>query len=248
MSIITERHDYAADGLALRGTLYRDAAATGAGPGILVFPEALGPGPNAHDRARRLAALGYTALVCDLHGEARVYHRLEEVMALIQPLRENPERLRARARAALKVLRGVPAVRADRIAAIGYCIGGTIALELGRDGADLAAIVGFHSGLGTTDPTLARNIKAEILVCIGADDPGIPPEQRAAFEAEMRGGSATWTLHLYGGVVHSFTNPDAAALGRPEFARYDAEADRSSWQSMLALFERRLAIPGRADG
>ena len=111
-----------------------------------------------------------------------------------------------------------------------------MSLELARSGADIRGVVGFHSGLGTAQPQDAKVIKARILVCIGADDPGVPPEQRAAFEQEMRAGMVDWQLHLYGGVVHSFTNPDAEKLGRPEFARYDAQADARSWASMMTFF------------
>jgi len=111
-----------------------------------------------------------------------------------------------------------------------------MALELARGGADLRAVVGFHSGLGTQRPEDAKHIKARVLVCIGADDPGIPPDQRAAFEAEMRDGKVAWEMQLYGGVVHSFTNPEADSMGRPEFARYDARADRVSWAAMGELF------------
>jgi dienelactone hydrolase len=97
--------------------------------------------------------------------------------------------------------------------------------------------VGFHSGLATVAPQDARNIRAKILVCIGADDPGIPPEQRAAFEQEMRAARVNWQLVLYGGVVHSFTNPEADRRGRLQFQRYDAGADARSWQQMCAFFE-----------
>ncbi len=104
----------------------------------------------------------------------------------------------------------------------------------------MKAVVGFHSGLATTRPQDASNISGRVLVCIGADDPGIPAEQRAAFEDEMRKGGVQWRLDLYGGVVHSFTNPHADRMGRPEFARYDAEADRLSWAAMTDLFAQTL--------
>jgi dienelactone hydrolase len=96
--------------------------------------------------------------------------------------------------------------------------------------------VGFHSGLATARPEDAKNIRGRVLVCIGADDPSIPPEQRQAFEREMREGRVDWQMNLYGGVVHSFTNPEAGRLGRPEMARYDARADARSWAEMLAFF------------
>jgi dienelactone hydrolase len=161
-------------------------------------------------------------------------------MPLINELRADPLQIRARAAGALAALTANPRVHGQKTAAIGFCFGGTMALELARGGADVAAIVGFHAGLATTRPEDANNIKGRVLACIGADDPGIPPDQRAAFETEMRTGGVNWRLDLYGGVVHSFTNENADRLGRPEFARYDAEADRLSWNAMLDLFEQTL--------
>lgn len=228
---------YEADGLHMVSQFYWDDRQTGPRPGILVFPEAFGLGAHARSRAERLAQLGYAALACDLHGDGRVIDDLADAMPLIDALRSDPARTRARASAGLNALMSRAEVDPRRIAAIGYCFGGTMSLELARGGADIAGVVGFHSGLATVAPEDAKNIKGKILVCIGADDPGIPPEQRAAFEAEMRAGGVDWQMNLYGGVVHSFTNPDAARLGRPEFARYDAKADARSWSEMRAFFD-----------
>lgn len=232
----TEILNYEADELQMRGHLFYEAAQAGKRPGVLVFPEAFGLGAHAKSRAERLAALGYVALACDLHGGEKLYDDLSEVLGLIGPLREHPEHTRARAAGGLQALLARPEVDASRIAAIGYCFGGTMALELARSGAAIAGAVGFHSGLATAAPQDAANIKGKVLVCIGADDPSIDPAQRSAFEAEMRDGKVDWQMHLYGGVVHSFTNPAADKLGRPDFARYDAAADARSWASMQALF------------
>jgi dienelactone hydrolase len=159
-------------------------------------------------------------------------------MPLIGALRSDALKVRSRSLPALAALAARPEVDAGRLAAIGYCFGGTMALEVARSGADVAAVVGFHSGLVTTRPEDASAIKGRVLVCLGADDPGIPAEQRLAFEQEMRAGGVNWQMALYGGVVHSFTNPEADAMGRPEFARYDAEADRLSWDSMADVFAK----------
>jgi dienelactone hydrolase len=228
---------YQADGLTMRSRLYLPEGVSGRRPGVLVFPEAFGLGEHVMSSAERLAGLGYVALACDLHGEGKLFTDLGEVMPLIGALRAAPEHIRARAKAALDALVARPEVDAAKVAAIGFCFGGTMSLELARGGAEVAAVVGFHSGLATVEPHNAKNIKGKVLVCIGADDPGIPAEQRAAFEAEMREGKVDWRLHVYGGVVHSFTNPAADAMGRPEMARYDAAADRRSWGEMLALFD-----------
>jgi dienelactone hydrolase len=211
-------------------------------PGILVFPEAFGLGGHAISRAERLAQMGYIALACDLHGDRRNITDLNAVMTLIGPLRTDVSRTRARALAGFNALKQRAEVDLDKIAAIGFCFGGTMALELARSGANVAAVVGFHSGLATVAPQDARNIKGKVLVCIGADDPGIPLEQRKAFEEEMRAGKVDWQMNVYGGVVHSFTNPDADKAGLPEQLRYDAKADARSWREMRALFDEVFAL------
>lgn len=234
---------YEADGLTMHSHLYLDDATRGARPAVLVFPEAFGLSDHTKARAERLASLGYTALACDLHGEGTLHDNFETIMSLMGGMKAEPCRIRARANAALQALAARPETDAARVAAIGYCFGGTMALELARGGAAVAGVVGFHSGLATANPGDAKNIKGRVLVCIGADDPSIDAEQRAAFEAEMRAGGVDWQMHLYGGVVHSFTNPGADRLGRLEFARYDAKADARSWAAMMALFNEIFAKP-----
>jgi dienelactone hydrolase len=231
--------EYQADGLDMRSRLFVPDAA-GPAPGVIVFPEVFGIGEHSLRRARRLAELGYISLAADLHGKARLLETLEEAAPVSQHLRANPENCRARARGALAALAARPEVSGRKIAAIGFCFGGTMALELARGGADIAAVTGFHSGLATQAPAERGAITGRILVCIGADDPSIPLAHRSAFEAEMRAAGASWRMELYGGVVHSFTNPRADRMDRPDFARYDAEADRISWASMQDLFEQTL--------
>jgi dienelactone hydrolase len=231
----TEIVKYTADGLTMESHLYYDERQKGPRPGVLVFPEAFGLGDHAKSRAERLASLGFVALACDLHGNGGMVSGLPAVMAILGPLMTDPSHTRARARGGYDALIARPEVDRQKIAAIGYCFGGTMALELARSGAAIAGAAGFHSGLATARPQDAKDIKAKILVCIGADDPAIPAEQRAAFETEMRAGGVDWQLHLYGGVVHSFTNPAADKLGRPEFARYDAKADARSWATLQSF-------------
>lgn len=227
---------YEADGLQMEGELHLPKAA-GPRPGVLVFPEAFGLGAHARGRAARLAEEGYVALACDLHGGGRVIEDLASVMPIIGALRGDALKIRARAGGGLAALLERPEVEASKVAAIGFCFGGTMALELARGGAAIVGAVGFHSGLGTSRPEDAHQINGKVLVCIGADDPGVPAEQRAAFETEMRAGGVDWRMNLYGGVVHSFTNPDADKMGRPEMARYDAGADARSWAEMSAFFK-----------
>lgn len=238
------RHEtltYQADGLTMRSQLFFEPAAAPRAA-VLVFPEAFGLGEHAISRAERLAALGYVALACDLHGEGYVEAELEPAIGLLKPLYADPSKTRARARGALDALLARPEADAARVAAIGFCFGGTMALELARDGAALAAVVGFHSGLGTASPaTGATKMHPRVLVCIGADDPMIPADQRAAFEAEMRGAGVDWQMHSYGNTVHSFTNQAADTRNMPDAIRYSPEADARSWASMQALFAETLA-------
>jgi dienelactone hydrolase len=232
---------YEAANLAMNGKLYLPDDLSAPRPGALVFPEAFGLGDHAISRARRLAELGYAALACDLHGNRRIIGELAEVMPIIGALRADALAIRARVLPALDALVARPEVDAARIGAIGFCFGGTMALELARSGANVAATVGFHSGLGTSRKEDAAQIQGRVLVCIGADDPGIPAEQRAEFEAEMRAGGVRAQMMVYGGVVHSFTNEQADKMGRPEFARFDAEADRHSWMLMQDAFRQAFA-------
>ena len=231
---------YQADNLTMRGHLYFEPSSSPR-PGVLVFPEAFGLSEHAMSRAERLAGMGYVALACDLHGDGRIVDDLQAAVGLLQPLLADPARTRARAAGGLRALTARSEVNAARVASIGFCFGGTMSLELARSGADLNAVVGFHSGLGTTAPkTDAKSIKARVLVCIGADDPMIQPEQRLEFETEMRDAGVDWQMHLYGGTVHSFTNQEAAKRDMPNAIRYSADADTRSWAALQQLFAETL--------
>ncbi|WP_395018814.1 dienelactone hydrolase family protein [Dongia sp.] len=235
----TETVTYEADGLHFKSELFVEAG-TEPKPGVLVFPEAFGLGDHARHRAEGLAKLGYAALACDIHGNGRLVQDLGEALGLLKPLYADTRRMRARGLAALKLLKGREEVAKERTASIGFCFGGTMSLELARSGADLMAVVGFHSGLSTTAPKSdAKAYRGRVLVCIGADDPFIKPEERNAFEDEMRNAGVDWQMHLYGGVVHSFTNVEADKRNNPAM-RYSEAADKASWASMQELFTATL--------
>jgi dienelactone hydrolase len=228
-----EAIEYHHDGVRMVGQLAVDETRAGTRPAVLVSHDARGIHDQTKETARRLAELGFVALAIDYHGGG-VPLPADEVGPRLGALMGDPARTRAIAQAGLGALLANEYADATRVAAIGYCFGGTLSLELARSGADLAAVVGFHSGLATEHPEDAGNITAKVLVCIGADDPIIPPEQRLAFEEEMRAAGVDWQLHLYGGAVHGFTNPQAD--GTNPAILYNASADRRSWRSMLALF------------
>lgn len=207
--------------------------------GILVAHEGGGLGRHTKERARRLAELGYIAFALDYYGEEDP--PLERAMALGKALRGDRPLFRARLAAGLEVLTAQPNLDPARLAGIGYCMGGAAVVELARMGAPFAAIVGFHSGFvpGTAEENEA--IGGRLLLCHGMDDPIVTAVQRDAFLAEASTAKIDWQLHLYGGVGHSFTNPDIDALGLPGFA-YDETADRRSWAAMLNLFEEVLEL------
>ena len=206
---------------------------------VLVCHEGPGLDEHAKQRAERLAGLGYVAFALDYHGDGQPLD-MSEVRSRLTPMMQSPEITRSLGRAGLDVLLAHRRTDHSRVAAIGYCFGGTMALELARDGADLKAVVGFHSGLSTVRPLDASNIKGVVLVCIGADDPMIPAEQRLAFEDEMRAGDVDWRVNVYGRAVHSFTNERADELGFPGIA-YHGPTDARSFRAMLDLFDEVLS-------
>jgi dienelactone hydrolase len=240
--IRTSELTYDADGARMIGFLARDEARSGPHPAVLIAPEAPGLDDYNRERCRRLAALGYVALALDFHGEGAVLSDRVEMMKRMQAFMAEPLRIRARAEAALAALRTEADVDAARIAAIGYCFGGTVALELARGGASVKSVVAFHAGLSTARPQDASNITARILVCNGADDPIVPAEQRLAFEKEMTAGKVDWRLYLHGGVGHAFTRRGSEAMGMPGFA-FNKLADERSWNAMMELFGETIGLP-----
>ena len=233
----TREIEYEADDRRLIGTMVHPGG-DAPRPGIVVFHEGPGLDDHAKTRATRLAELGYITFAADYHGGGTRLP-MEEMRPRLGELMGAPDRTRALAHAALTVLLAEPGVDAGRIAAIGYCFGGTTALELARSGAPVHAVVGFHSGLGTIQPAAEGSIVGSVLACIGADDPMIASEQRHAFEEEMRAAGADWRLNVYGGAVHSFTNPAADQYGIPA-VKYHGPTDHRSWRAMIDLFDERF--------
>jgi dienelactone hydrolase len=231
---------YDGDERAMVGTLAFDEYRVGPRPAVLVCHEGPGLDEPVKDRAVRLASLGYVAFALDYHGGGQPLAR-DDAMARLDELGADADRTRGLALAGLDLLLAQEQVDAARVAAIGYCFGGAMALELARAGADLKAVVGFHPGLKTPRPADPGSINESILMCSGADDPVVTIEQRNAFENEMREARvADWRIEVYGGVGHCFTNPRVDDLGIPGLA-FNAGADRRSWRSMLDLFDERLA-------
>ena len=209
-------------------------------PAILIAHEGNGLDDYQKERAERFAALGYVAFALDYHGGGKPLVDRAEINARLTVLSEQPELAREIATAALDVLLAQPRTDPSKIAAVGYCFGGTVVLELGRSGADLAAIVGFHPGLTTTRPEDSANIRGKVLMCVGADDPIVTLEQRLAFETDMRAAGADWRMNVYGGAQHSFTHPRAGLAVVPGL-EYHQLTDERSWRAMLDLFDEVFA-------
>jgi dienelactone hydrolase len=237
----TERISYDHAGTTYIGYLALPAQASKR-PSVLIAHEGPGLGPQVEERANQLAQLGYVAFACDYVGGGKVLPDMPSMMAKLGQLRGDLDLVRGLASAGLAQLTARPECDASKVAAIGYCFGGTFVLELARSGADTGCTVGFHSGLETKRPEDAKNIKGPVLVCIGADDPLIPPPQRAAFEEEMRAAKVDWRMELYGNAVHGFANPYAGKMGNPA-VQYDKQAHLRSWASMLALFGETIGTP-----
>jgi dienelactone hydrolase len=234
MMITTRAIEYEADGLPLIGHLAYDDSVDGARAAVLVAHEGPGLDRHAKEVAERLAGLGYVAFALDYMGGGKPAP-METMMERLGGLMGDPGRVRALAQAGLDVLLAQPQTDPARVVSVGFCFGGTTCLELARSGADIKATVGMHSGLGTSLPATPGAIQGIVLTCIGTEDPIIPPEQRADFEAEMRAAEADWRMHLHGGAVHSFTNPAASDMGMPGIA-YHRPSDERSWRAMLDCF------------
>jgi dienelactone hydrolase len=238
-AVHTEAVTYKHGDVTLEGFLAYDDSLPGRRPGVLVVHEWLGLNDYAKKRAEMLAQLGYVAFALDMYGKGVRATSPQDGPKLSAPYKDNRKLMRARAAAGLEVLRKHERVDPKRLAAIGYCFGGTTSLELARSGADLAGVVSFHGNLATPLPAGPGQIKAKILVCHGADDPVVPPAEVAAFEDEMRKAGADWELNAYGGCVHGFTNPGAGS-DKSRGVAYSAKADRRSWQAMKDFFDEIL--------
>jgi len=231
----TEVIEYKHGDVVLEGYLAYDDVAKGKRPGVIVAHEYWGLNAYVRMRAEQLAKMGYIAFALDMYGKGVRAKDPKEAGAMSGTYRGNRPLMRARANAGLEVLRNHPLANVNRIAAIGYCFGGTVVLEMARSGAELAAVVSFHGGLSTPNPSDAKNIKGKVLVLHGADDPAVPPDQVIAFQDELRKAGVDWQMVSYGGAVHSFTNPEAGN-DPSRGAAYNEKADKRSWEAMKTFF------------
>jgi dienelactone hydrolase len=238
--MITRDIEYEVDGTTMIGRLALPDGDpdTGLRPGVLIAHEGNGLDDFQKARAEQFAELGYVAFALDYYGGGAPLTDRDDINARMMRLWDDAPLARSVAQAGLDVLLAEPRTDATRVAAVGYCYGGELVMELARGGADLKAVVGFHPGLTTPVPKDSAAIRGSVLVCIGADDPIVGLDERTVFEAEMRDAGVDWRMYVFGGAQHSFTHPRAADVG-PGFA-YDRRTDERSWRAMLDLFAETL--------
>lgn len=234
-AVQTATVEYRQGDTVLEGFLAYDDAVEGRRPGVLIVHQWMGLTDYERSRAEQLAALGYVAFAADVYGRGVRPADTGEAGKLSSTYKQDRALLRARVAAGLQALRANELVDPERVAAIGYCFGGTAVLELARSGADVAGVVSFHGGLDSPNPADGRNIKAKVLVLHGADDPFESAEDIAAFQQELRAAGVDWQMVYYSGAVHAFTQPQAGD-DPSRGAAYDQRADRRSWQAMRTFF------------
>ena len=239
--VIGQEVSYQRGDTVMKGYVAHDDAIKGKRPGVIVVHEWWGHNDYARQRADMLARLGYIALAVDMYGDGKIADHPEDAGKFAGAVKKDMNVAKERFQAALNLLNAQSSADSSKTAAIGYCFGGGLVLEMARMGVDLDAVASFHGSLGTASPAQS-GIKPRILVFNGAADPFVKPEQVAAFKKEMDAADANYEFIEYPGVKHSFTNPDADKFGQ-KFnlpLQYDAAADKASWQAMLEMFESTL--------
>lgn len=231
--------DYTAQGVVMKGYLAYDDAVKGKQPGVLVVHEWWGQNEYVRKRARMLAELGYTALALDMYGEGKIATHPDDAVKFASEVMKNFPVAKERFLAAMDFLKKQPTVDPDRIAAIGYCFGGGVVLNMARQGMDLKGVAIFHGSLAAVKPSEPGMVKAKILVLHGADDKFTTPEQIEAFKQEMKNAGADYRFIAYAGALHAFTNPDSTANGK-KFnmpIAYNKKADKESWEEMKKFLD-----------
>ena len=234
-----EEVEYKNGDTVMKGYLAYDDSLSGKRPGVLVVHEWWRHNEYARERARMLAKLGYTALAVDMYGDGKQASHPEDAGKFAGAVRKNMPEAEARFNAASDVLKKHKTTNPDKIAAIGYCFGGGLLLELARRGIELDGVVSFHGSLATESPAKPGGVKTKILVCHGADDPFVKSEHVSALKTEMKNAKAPFTFKEYAGAKHSFTNPGANEFGK-KFnlpLEYNEQADKQSWEDMKAFLQ-----------
>jgi dienelactone hydrolase len=242
-AIVGEPVIYNAGDITMQGYWAYDDGISEKRPGVLVVHEWWGHNEYSRERARMLAQLGYTALAVDMYGDGKQADHPDEAGKFAAAVKQNLPLAMQRFTAAMDILQKHPTVDSEHIAAIGYCFGGGLVLEMVRQGLDLVAVVSFHGSLATENPAAPGTVKARILVCDGADDKLVTPEQIQAFHLEMKAAGVDYKFISYPDAQHSFTNPGADIYAE-KFNMpigYNAKADKKSWQDMQDFLNESFA-------
>ncbi|HWQ80993.1 MAG TPA: dienelactone hydrolase family protein [Ignavibacteria bacterium] len=234
--IVTENVTYDDGGVLLLGYIAYDESIQNKKPAVIIVHDWMGIGEFAKEKAEAIAKLGYVGFAVDIYGIDSRPKNTQEAGKLAGTYKNDRNLMRKRINIAFDEIKKKNYVNPDRIAVMGYCFGGTVALELARSGADVKGTVSFHGGLDTPYPKDAKNIKGKVLVLHGGDDPFVPREQVSAFEKEMNDAGVDYQLFIYSGAVHSFTNP-AAGNDNSKGAAYNEKADKRSWEAMKTFFK-----------
>jgi dienelactone hydrolase len=211
-------------------------------PGVLIIHDWMGVSEHTRAIAEDVAKLGCVAFAADIYGKGVRPADQQTSSAEAGKYKANRALLRDRAKAGLEQLKNHPLVDGSKVAATGFCFGGTTAIELARSGAEIAAVVSFHGSLDSPTPADGKNIKAKLLILHGADDPFVKQEDIAAFQQEMRDAGVDWQMIYYGDAVHSFTQKKAGT-DKSKGAAYQEAAAKRSWQAMQTFFQEVLDLP-----
>jgi dienelactone hydrolase len=240
IGLVETEVEYNSNGTVLKGFLVYDGDIEGVRPGVLIVHEWWGHNEYARKRARMLAELGYAAFAVDMYGEGKMADHPEDAGKFSSEVFNNIEEAEARFMAAYQYLQNHQTADPEKIAAIGYCFGGSVVLHMARIGTDLKAVASFHGGLDPITPAEPGKVNSFILVCNGADDPFVTEEQIEAFKNEMDNAGVNFEFKNYPGAVHSFTNPDADEFGE-KFnmpLAYNENADKESWEELQKVLTR----------
>ena len=240
--LVTRTISYTQGGQSLEGYLAYDDAVSGKVPGILVVHEWWGLTDYVRGRAEKLAKMGYVAFALDMYGKGKVTSHPDQAGTWMKTINSNKDLWYKRAVAGLDLLKKQPHVDTTRLAAIGYCFGGSTVQVLAYGGADLKGVVSFHGSPMPPTAAQAAQTKAKIMICHGAQDPFNPPDALAAYVKAMNATSIDWQLIVFGNTRHGFTNPDAGKFKMDALA-YNPDSDRRSWQQMTIFFDE--IFPGK---
>lgn len=239
MSCTSTILEYPAGDVICRGEYFIPNNAKGPLPVVIVTHAWDGLNEEVREKSQKLALEGYIVFAMDVYGGGQTFEDISQIGAVLGPYMADRSLLLARMQAAADAARTIPGADTSRMAAMGYCFGGTAVLDLVRGNVEgIRGAVSFHGGLAGKGQDCTATIGASLLVLHGEDDPLVPPEQVAEFKAEMTARQADWQLLSYGHTAHAFTRPDA---NDPNFgAVYNPTADRRSWQAMLSFFKEVL--------